>query len=537
MPPDPEHIKAGQSKFAQILSEVIIHAIPHTSDVSEQTRERFRAAFLDGLEQHNKSLVGDLIATLKSEGLPPDELSPLLDEIANPTEQFTGIVSTIFIYGLAITIAQTMLAPFVQAVTNNIWSAHPDRPLDPSAIATAVVRGIGLGDSSGVTVPDWALSEGAKSGFDADVMNTYIGTSGLAPALELLFQMVRRDVIDDSLLTEGIKESDIKDKWIPYVEKLRYVTPSPVDLVQAAVRNQMPYDTAKGYAIQFGLEPAGYLNGNPDWFDLLYDTAGRPPGVIELLDLAKRGFIPFDGTGPEVLSIQQAVSESDIKNKWFPAIVDLARYYPPIGETRTLLERGWITDDQAMVFFAAQGVDATLATAYINMAHTEQIAQDKALAKGDIESLIQENVITDTQALSLLKRIGYTDDNANFIVEMAHFRYEMEALRSGIRQVEQLYTKFKITAAEAKTALDAYGLPETNVTSLLDTMTIQRDANVQLPTPGQLVGAAYYGVIDAATAIQGLEQLGYDQWSAWLVLSARLHTAAGPEPPRPSTFG
>lgn len=533
MAPDPKHVGNVGGILSKLLGETLIHHAPWTSEVSEATRERFKNAWLEGLESHTTGMISDLMDRLMADGQPPAEVASILEHVKDPSAQFGSLVQQFFVYGLMFQLAGTMLAPFTQDVQNNVWAAHPDRPIPPADIATAVVRGIGLGDSAGVDVPGWALTEAAKSGFDSDVMNTLVGVTGDAPALELLFQMIRRSIIDESQLTEGIKEGDIKDKWIPFVEKLRYVQPSPIDIINAYLRAQISESDARAWAAQLGLEPAGYVDGNPDWFQIMYDTAGRPPGVIELLELAKRGFIPFDGTGPAVLSVEQAVDESDIKPKWYPAIKDLARYYPPNGEIRGLLQHGWITDAQARALWAANGVDETLQGAYAAMAETEQTTQDRALAKGDIESLILERVITDDQAKDLLQRIGYTGDNADYIVSMANFRFEMEALREAIRQVGSLYTKRKITASEAKTGLEALGLPEANVSSLLDILTAQRNSQVLLPTVGQVTTAAFYDIIDTPTALLYLQQLGYAEWDAWLVLSARLHAPAGPEPPAP----
>src|SRR5581483_5443759 len=100
------------------------------------------------------------------------------------------------------------------------------------------------------------------------------------------------------------------------------------------------------------------------------------------------------------------------------------------------------------------------------------------------------------------------------------------ALRAAIRQVSKLYTGHKITATEAKAGLVALGLPAENVTSLMDLLTIERNNQVLTPTASQLTTAAYYQIIDNATALEGLHQLGYSEWGAWLVLSTRLHAKA-----------
>ena len=530
---EPEHAaktNALGGKLSQLLADTILQAAPHVQKHVQDARAEANHDFLEGMEQHVADLVGPMLTSVTDVSHPPPELIALLTELGVPTEQFTGIISQFFVFGVMFTLAQAMLAPFVQQVNNDVWSAHPDRPLPPPDIATAVVRGIGLGDSAGVTMPAWAATEAAKSGIGAEAFATMVGVTGMAPALQLLFEMVRRGIIDEgalgaggTTLVSGIQQGDIKDEWIEAVSKLRYVQPSPTDFVRAAVQAQMDYAEAKGWATKVGLEPAAYLDANPDWFDLLYHSAGRPPGPMELGHLANRGLIDWSGTGVEATTFEQGIRESDIKDKWIPTLEKLMVYYPANADIRMLLLHGGITESDALAFWKANGVPDALAKGYLHLAQIEQVTQDKALAKGDIETLIQENAISDADALTMLGEIGYSGRNAEFILSMAHFRYELMAFRTSIRTISTLYTSRKATATQAQEAFTSLGMPEAQVTALLATLTHQREAETVIPTASQIASALYYGIIDQATAMERLEALAYSPADAYLVLSVRMH--------------
>lgn len=538
---DESHVHQVRAKLADILAETIMKAHPQVANLKEETKAAFREQFLDGLEDHSAKLMGPLLNSVTGTAAIPPELTALLVELGVPTEQFTGIISQFFVFGVMFTLAQAMLAPFVQQVQNDVWSAHPDRPLSPPDIATAIVRGIGLGQTSGVDVPDWAMTEAAKSGLGPEVIKTMIGVTGMAPALQLLFEMVRRGVIEEgsiggggTTLVSGIQQSDIKNEWIDAVSKLRYVQPTAIDFVRAAVQAQMPYDEAKKWATQVGLEPAGWIDANPDWFDLLYHTAGRPPGPVEMGHAANRGLTSWKGTGPLEVSFEQAIRESDIKDKYIPLLQELARYYPPNGEIRTLLLHGGIDEATAIELWKMNGVPETLAKAYLHLAQIEQVTQDKALAKGDILTLVQEQALDDADALDMLGQIGYSGANAEHLLQMAHFRFELDAFKSVVRRVASLYTGRKINATQAKNALDGLGMPTKQVDSLLVTLTHQRESEVQIPTAAQVEGGFHYKIIDQATAQSMLEGMGYDPWSSWFVLSTREHAQLPGEPPKPT---
>jgi hypothetical protein len=544
VPVDPPKIHAIQSKFAQLLAETIIGVAPHVQEHVQAARADANHDFLEGMEQHVANLVSPILASVAASGTIPPELRPLLTELGVPTEQFTGIISQFFVFGIMFTLAQAMLAPFVQQVQNDVWSSNPDRPLSPPDIATAVVRGIGFGDSEGTEIPAWAIALAAESGFDADTFTTMVGVTGMAPSLQLLYEMIRRGVIEEGSLNgggttlySGVQQSDVKDEWIPSIAKLRYAPPSPTDLVAAAVRHQtdeLPDGADLSYweqlAESLGLEPPGWINDNPNWFNMLYNISGRPLGPQEMGRLANRGQIPWSGLGSAEVTFQQGIAESDIKDKWEAAAVLLEQYWPAVGEIGSLLREGGLSVDQAATYWAAEGVPDELHKALLYVSQIQQVTQDRALAKGDIETLLQENAISDDDALEMLAEVGYSGTNAAFLVEMAHFRYELEALRTSVRTISTLYVGRKITATEAQSGLQGLGMPATQIATLLDTLTYQRQAEVVIPTASQIASALYYGVITSAAAMSKLENLGYSAADAWLVLSVRMHGPITPAP-------
>ena len=524
-------------KVAQLLADTIIGLHPHVSTLAEKEKELFRAKFLDGLEEHTAKLAGPLLDAITNTNLVPDELTAVIGELSIPQEQFTGIISQFFIFGVLFTMGQSILAPFIQQINNDVWSKHADRPLSPADIATAVIRGISLGDSSKVPVPDWAFTEAAKSGLGEEAFSTMVGVAGMAPALQLLFEMIRRQIITEDQLTEGIKQGDVKDEWIPYVEKLRYVQPTPGDMVRAAVQDQwdsepvdVTYSKQYEWAQKLGLEPAGYLDDNPNWFNILVNIAGRPPGPQEMARAANRGITDWDGRGSSSVSFSQAISESDIKNKYIGILKKLAVYFPPSSEVKTLLMHGGIDDSQAEKLWVANGVPADLAKAYMHLATVEQMTQDRALAKGDILTLVQEQALSDEAATELLQQIGYSGTNAVHLIEMAHYRYELETLRRVIQKVATLYTSRKITATQAKEGFQGLGMPESQIDAMMQILEHQREAQVLIPTAAEIKGGFKYGVIPQTEAITMLTNLGYDAWDAWFTLSVEVHAKLPDEP-------
>lgn len=575
MPADQSAAHAGASKLAQLLGEVLIHHAPWTSQVAEETRRRVTGEWLDKLEEHSTGFIAPLVDRILAETDPPEEIKNLLEHVARPTAELGSFAQQFFVYGVLFNLASSVLAPFSQAMANAAWAAVEDRPLSAADLATMVVRGLDFGQiqvplegggaasdikaKTGVA-PGQKTSISARiseevgyTGVNVDRFNSLIGVTGMAPDMTTLFEMVRRGIISEADLAAGIKQGDIKDEWAPYVSMMRYVTVSPDELVAAALRGIDPehpasvgvgisggggtgpgsasYENAKKWAHAVGLEPDDWIGNNPDWFDMKFSTAGRPPGPVELAHAALRGFIPWNGTGAAETTFEQGIAESDVKSKWTPILRKLSEYYPPPGEVRSLLMHGGITTEQAEALWQADGISPEIAKAYAHLAEVEQITQDKALAKGDILTLVQEQLLDDQEATTALAQIGYTGANAATLVKLAHWRYNYEALRASVRTVGRYYETWKIDATGATKALVALGLGHDQATNLVKQLTVQRDATSPLPTSSAIASAFNYGVIHQDVAQSMLQDLGYSPWNAWLILSTRKH---GPLPGEPT---
>lgn len=534
--PQPAHHAA--SKIGQLLGEVIVHHAPWTAEINEQARRRITDEWLERLEEHSSGIVAGLIDHALQASDPPPEIRRYLDNARDPKAQFGSFAQQFLIYGIGMSIATQLTQPFLAQLSQDLWTDMVNNqgvtlPLSPADIATALTQAVGFGDTVGVEVPQWAYDEAAKSGIGPEVLQTMVGIDGVAPNPTDLFTMFRRGIIDDARFELGLKEGPTKNTWIPDLKKMQYITPSPVDMVRAAVQDQLPYPEAEDLAHRLGLEPAGWVNDNPDWFKVLFDIEGRPPGPEMVGRMANRGIVPWEGTGPEVTSFQQAIAESDVKTKWTEALRELQVYFPSPSFTADLLRRGGLTPDEAVQLWQEAGMDAETARAIAHITEEAQITQDQALAKGDIETMVQEQILTDDEALQLLARIGYTDANANYVVEMAHFRYELEVLRRSVGKIGQLYVQHQLTATEARDAFASLGLPADQITQLLTTLTTQREAVLTLPTAAQVASGLNYQVIDQPTAQRMLEQLGYSPFGAWFVLSVRLHGPLPDMPPIP----
>lgn len=537
--PPQGHAAAG--KLAQLLGETIVHHAPWTADINEEAKWRHTEQWLEELERHTAGQVGPMLQKILDASDPPDEIRALIDEAINPPAQFSAILEQIFLYGIVSNIIGTSVQPFLQGVSNDLSAAAVadgiSRPTDPSIIATAVGRGLNLGDAPTVTVPDWAYQQAAQNGMSRDDINLAASIVGMPPALQELFEMLRRGIITSDQLEQGLREGDFRDDWIQYAVQLEHAWLTPLDFVRAAVQDQMSYSDAQAWAYKTGLDTTtsvpldtGGTEATPDMFGLAFATAGRPPGPEQLARMALRGIIDWDGTGAGATTFQQGIAESDLKTKWTSALQSLSQYLPPPREVGTLLERGVITSDQAKAYWEAGGVPTALSTAYAAMSTQQSTVEEKLLAKGEILTGYFDGIFDDSQATELLGLLGYEGDVAKDMLAIADFRRDIQAINTVVRRVATMYETFKLSATNAQAALEGAGLTNAQATNLLQTWELLRVTPIRLPSSAEIGMAVKYGTITQQQGLDALAELGYQPRDAAIVLSAHAELQVTPLP-------
>ena len=540
------HAHKTAGLLAQLLAQTIVEHAPHTAEINETKKWEHLEAWLEGLEKHAAGQVGPFLQKVLDNSDPPPEIRALIDEAISPPAQFSAVIEQIFVFGIVSQLLGVSVAPFLQGVSNDLYAAAVSAgisvPLTPATIATAAARGLQLGDKPTVSMPGWAYDEAAKSGVSKEDIDLQASIVGTPPAPQELFEMLRRKIISEADVKTGLKEGDTRDDWVDQLTQLAHGWLTPLDFVRAAVQAQMSYGDAQTWAEATGLDTStrlpletGGTEATPDMFGLAFSIAGRPPGPQELARMTLRGIIDRSGTGANATSFQQGIAESDVKTKWTDALWRLAQYVPPPREVGTLLERGAIDHAQAISYWEMSGVPTELANGYAYMAEQQHVGQDKLLAKGQVLTGYFEQVFSKADAEQLLGLLGYRDQVAADMLALTDMRREIQAINFVVNKVKTLYVSYKISAVNAKRALDQIGVPAEQVTDLMGTWDAVRVAPVRVPSESSIGKAVKYGTLDQAEAMQALEALGYEPRDAAIVLSAESELPVKPLPPAGST--
>ena len=341
--------------------------------------------------------------------------------------------------------------------------------LTPADAALGVLRG----DISRAEGEQIAAANGMTGGdFAIALLNT-----GEPPGAEQLAEALRRGFISQDTFARGIRQSRIRDEWLPTLLDLRYEPIPSAEAIDAALRGWISNDQARAIAEQNGVLPAQV--------QILLDNAGNPPSNEQLLELRRRGYI-------DQATLVRGIRQGRTRDEWIPQIELLAT--EPIG--------------------TADAIDAWL-RGHVNEEQLDTLLADNGLLERDwpIAKANAGNPLALEQLLEALRR-GFIDQ-ATFITGFRESRYRDEwagtALKLGYSPLStadalEAWLQGFITRDQAQKLATENGLEPADFTTLAET-TGEPLSRTELQ---QLYNR---GLIDLATYAQGLRESRLrDKW-------------------------
>lgn len=454
-----------------------------------------------------------------------------------------SVARQFLIYGVGYEIARAIVGPVFRALEQNVNERDPNDILSPAALADLVVKGW-------MTQAD-GEKEAAKAGLDKDRFTAMVNGTGEPIPLMMALEFWRRGFMPFDASHPGeisvetaIRQSHMRDDWLNVIHQGHLQPPSAAAAVNAVLRNQISEDEGLAMAWYAGLgvhnlappdDPA--LADTKRAFDILVNSSGIPPAPGELLTLVRRGVIPWGDLDPATktpnpaeLSFAQGIFEGDLKDKWMPALSNLYEAIPSPYYILESLKAGGIDQKTAADLFAKDGYPEAVINGFLSGAAQAKVAKQKNLTVSNIETLYAAQALSSDQATSMLTTLGYTADEAGFILELKDFDRALATLNSTVNKLKTLYVARKITATEATNALNSLGIPSGQVTVLFNDWDLERTNNLKILTEAQIAGAFKYGILAQDDAINRLVAIGYSEFDAWVVLSVEVK---GPIPDQP----
>lgn len=470
-----------------------------------RTREDDHAAGIAAQRAHADQLEEELAPILNAirdafAGMTgaPHAFGAVLDEAAGG-EHAAGILGNVIqsvVLAFLFSVMGELVPPMLQDAVNDQWSRFQAQPLSPAVLASLVVRGF--------RTMSEATEQAALSGLDEHRFSGLVEATGQSLPVEELLLLWRRGQISTELLEHGIREGNTRDEWIDCVKQLRYAPPSAAQAIAAAVQGHLTYDESKAKVSDAGI--------NPDEWQWLFDTAGRPPGIQQLIGLLNRGLV-------DETCVREAILESDIKNKYSDAIVATRVKLMPMRTIVSGVRQGVIDVAGAIERLQKLGYSAEDAALLASEGATGTVSHAKHVAAGTVQQAYQDRMTDRGTAVGMLAELGYDATQADFLLDVrdAQRAYALDQQAVGV--VRGAFVRRKIESTQATTALDAIGIPGSQRDELLTLWAIERDATPRELPIAELNYAVAHSLITPAEYSTRVLGMGYDQADAALLLA------------------
>lgn len=371
-----------------------------------------------------------------------------------------------------------------------------DQPLSPADAALATLRG-SLTQAQGEAI--------AKlSGVSTESFNTLIGNTGEPPGLMQLLEAFRRNFIDQATLQKGIKESRVRDEWIPVVEKLRYAPMSVSDAVNAFVQNHIQHPELSTIASDNGLEPGQV--------DILALTAGEPLSRTEASELVNRGLMTED-------EFVQDLKESRLKDKYIAQAYALRRKLLEPRMLSSAVQTGATDQAYAIKVAMEYGYSQEDAQILVREGSLRKLQTYRDRVMSALESLVVDQIMSPEQAAPIAKALGFSTDETTFILEAVQFHAESRLVSQAVTAIRSKYVGHHIQHGDASNFLDALGIPSEQRDQLLKLWDIEASAATTVLTEAQIVKAFTLQLITQDDAMTRLQEKGYSATDANLLIN------------------
>ena len=393
--------------------------------------------------------------------------------------------------------------------------------LTPADAASATVRNF--------LSPEEAAGIARQNGVPPATFATLVSLSADSPGPQQLAEALRRGLISlagkgthSTSFEQGIAEGRLADKWAPVIQGLSQLWPTPADALDAALKGQIT--DADGRALY------ERLGGDLQFYPWLLATIGDSPTPLEAAVLAARGIIAEHGTGPNVLSYDQAVKESRYRDKWGPAYRKLSNHIPAPSTLVTMLAHRNIDEATAHTLLLQNDMTEQLAAAYVSEAEYEAISDYRGITESAVIDMYIAHTINRDMAVQLLGVLHVSTQAAGLLLDYADMKYAIDSINRSVSRIATLFTGRKIGVATARNALAGLQIPAGTIDQIIQDWELAAAADVKTLTATQIVDAWYYGILTVADAIADLGAIGYSPYDAWTLLSLK---AKGPLPGKP----
>lgn len=479
---DPKDIgsKLGP-KLVTLISQTIASTKVKLLDTEHRARVHSMQTIIDRAGHEIADLYKPVWDEALSEADMPDYIRKHMESIMSGRHQWQAIA------GMAIsgsgagsalgTIISNYLAPGVR------YAVGKDPQLLPSPETLVALGTKGAMDWGDV----YTYSHGA--GYADFTLDALRDASYAWPDVTTILEMVRRNIISSidahGYLTHAGVNPEIQAQMLGLLDNPL----SPADLADMVVRGIKTEEDAAAEALQSGMS-------NDSFAAMVLDT-GEPPGLMQMLEGYRRGFI-------DQATLETGIRQSRYRDQWIPLLEQL-RYEPmSVADAVNAAIQNYLTPDEAAKIADQNGLTPGAITTLLDTA-------GEPLSRTEMSQLVNRGEATEADFEQAMRESRVKD-------KYIPFAY---ALRRKIPEAYQIVTALSHGALDTATAVNRLmddGYNETDATILAKSGVGQKLTQHTANITTSIVDAYENWLMPRSEAETMIESMGYDKQEADFIL-------------------
>lgn len=470
-------------RLAMLMAQGVVYAHSKLIHVKHKLAMAVFHAISDEISEEVDVTLGPLLQKLHDETPEDHPAYPAIHFLHTATGQLKAIAGTgLQISGLLGSVATVMnneLAPIVYTLI----ARYPTLIPDPGTVSNMA--------AAGLLDPNEAKADLNKLGYDDNWANGMMQLAKSWPSVPDILDMIRRGLINNndafSYLAYNGVPSELAGKYLA----LTQLPVSVADAALAVLRGNI--SNAEGVAIA---AENGYSESN---FNILIGNTGEPPGLMQLLEGYRRGFI-------DQATLKDGILQSRYRNEWIPLLEQL-RYEP---------------------MSVADAVNAVV-QAQMDMATGEKIADENGLTPGafqtlyntageplsrtEVEELFNRGLMSEAEVIQALRESRLKN-------KYNEHAFELHQKIIPIYTIERALRYGGIGHSDAVRIAMESGYSETDATTIVNSGSAQRMQTYRDKVVVAVQALYEDNIIPQAKAVSIVSGMGYSQTEASFIMQS-----------------
>jgi hypothetical protein len=355
-----------------------------------------------------------------------------------------------------------------------------------------------------------------KWGYDENWSQKLIDISYRWPEVGYIFEMWNRGIINDDTALYYLRQLGFNDETIERIAPLRFYVPSATDMVRFAVREAFTPQAAEAMGYYEDIPPEFIIEaqkaGLSEHYARMYWAAHwQLPSVEQVFEMMHRGVeMP--------ISVDDYLKIADYAPKWRDPLKAISYNVITRVDIRRMRKLGVVGPEKVEQVYRHLGYtpeDAKLLAEYVERSTVEE---ERETTKQEILSAYRVGMINDILATKMLKELGYSDEQAYFLISLADYQRHSDEINATISAVRKAYMAGEYTYSQAVAELSRIGVRYDEIQNLIRAWDISKLAEKEYPTKNDIIRWFRYGIMSFEEAYQRLARMGYEPRDIQLLL-------------------